>query len=342
MTDSTAVSDLQRQTDQFRARLIAMDRQASAVLSESFSGVLGALEPRINALDAAIAERIASGEPVSQAWLFQQERYRILQRETRTLMTQYGAITETVTTAAQQAAVRASLVEAGRELLAVSGGSDIATLAAGWAAIPEQSVINMVGALQASTPLGQLFQSFGPDAVRDVNRALVQGLALGLGPRETARSVRSALNITRARAETIVRTEVMRASRQSLAAAFEDSGVVTALRWSAALSTRSCGYCLSQHGRTFPVGTVMQTHPNCRCSWSPVVADSDEWESGSSWLARQSIPTQQSILGIAAQAALSAGEVVLEDFAVTGFSQVWGPTGHVGSLAHALRQARRR
>jgi SPP1 gp7 family putative phage head morphogenesis protein len=336
-----AVSDLQRETDAFRQRLIAMDRQASAVLSQSFSQVLDGLEPRLQSLERQIAERLAAGETVSADWLFKQDRYRTLIRETNQLMTQYGAVTQTVTTAAQQAAVRASLAEAGRELMAVSGGSDVATLAAGWAAIPEQSIINMVGALQSSTPLGQLFASFGSDAVKDVNRALVQGLALGLGPRQTARTVRDALNISRARAETIVRTEVMRASRQSLAAAFEDSGVVVALRWSSARSPRTCGYCLSQHGRKFPLGSIMATHPACRCTWSPVVADADEWESGESWLRSQPLPTQQSVLGIAAGLAFAAGEVALSDFAVIGFDQRWGPVGNVGSLAQALRNARR-
>jgi SPP1 gp7 family putative phage head morphogenesis protein len=228
--------------------------------------------------------------------------------------------------------------------MAVSGGSDIAQLAAGWAAIPEQSVINMVGALQQSTPLGQLFQSFGSDAVKDVNRAMIQGLALGLAPRETARTVRSALNISRARAETIVRTETLRASREAMDAAFQESGVVKGWRWSAAISERTCIFCLSMHGSIHKLGEPLASHPACRCSKSPWIGNGDDapWESGESWLRRQPQATRRSILGTAAEVAFTAGEVVLTDFQRIGFDDAWGAWGAAGSLQHAIKQARRR
>jgi SPP1 gp7 family putative phage head morphogenesis protein len=341
MTDRTAVSDLQRETDAFRQRLIAMDRQASAVLSQSFAQVLDGLEPRLQSLERQIAQRLAAGETVSADWLFKQDRYRTLIRETNQLMTQYGAVTQTVTTAAQQAAVRASLAEAGRELMAVSGGSDIAQLAAGWAAIPEQSVINMVGALQASTPLGQLFAGFGPDAVKDVNRALVQGLALGLNPRETARSVRSALNISRARAETIVRTETLRAANKSMIAAFEESGVVKGWRWSASLSPRTCVACLSRHGKVYPLSKAMDRHVNCRCSASPWIGDGSdvEWESGSDWLKRQPPSLQDTVLGREGGSLFRSGNLLLDDFERVTTSRAWGPSVSDGGVQWAKRQA---
>jgi SPP1 gp7 family putative phage head morphogenesis protein len=341
MTDATAVSDLQRETDAFRQRLITMDRQASAVLSQSFSQVLDGLEPRLQSLERQIAERLAAGETVSADWLFKQDRYRTLIRETNQLMTQYGAVTQTVTTAAQQAAVRASLVEAGRELMAVSGGSDIAQLAAGWAAIPEQSVINMVGALQQSTPLGQLFAGFGPDAVKDVNRALVQGLALGLNPRETANNLRSALNITRARAETIVRTETLRAANKSMIAAFEESGVVKGWRWSASLSPRTCVACLSRHGKVYPLSKAMDRHVNCRCSASPYIGDGSdvEWESGSDWIKRQPAALQDTVLGREGGSLFRSGNLLLEDFERVTTSPQWGSSVSDGGLQWAKRQA---
>jgi hypothetical protein len=217
MTDATRISDLQRETDAFRQRLINMDRQASQVLGAAYADTLKALQPRLDALESQIAARIASGEPFSQAWLFQQARYRELIRQTDVLIDQYGAATKAVTTAAQQAAVRGSFVEAGQMLLPISGGSDeLAQLVAGWASVPDSTIQRMVGALQESTPLGQLFAGYGDDAVKDVNRALIRGAALGLGARETARAVQSALNISRARSETIVRTETLRASNASV------------------------------------------------------------------------------------------------------------------------------
>lgn len=338
-------SHLQRETDAFRARLIRHDRRASAILSSVYADTLTQLESRLAALEADIAARLAAGETFSPSWLFRQARYQELITQVRVLMTQYGQSTGVVLTAAQQAAMRDALRYAGAQLAPISDGSgELLQVVAGWASIPDSSIQHLVGALQASTPLGQTLASYGPDAVQAVNRALTQGMALGLGAQEIGRDVAMALSITRARAETLVRTEVMRAARQSVMAAYEQSGVVTAVRWSASLSARTCGYCLSMHGTEHPIGTVMATHPACRCSWSPITRRTDRsllGPTGEQWFDAQPVPVQQSILGIAAQAAYAAGDVALSDFRVTGYDQQWGPWGQVASLSQALRHARR-
>jgi SPP1 gp7 family putative phage head morphogenesis protein len=345
MTDATRISDLQRETDAFRQRLINMDRQASQVLGAAYADTLKALQPRLDALESQIAARIASGEPFSQAWLFQQARYRELIRQTDVLIDQYGAATKAVTTAAQQAAVRGSFVEAGQMLLPISGGSDeLAQLVAGWASVPDSTIQRMVGALQESTPLGQLFAGYGDDAVKDVNRALIRGAALGLGARETARAVQSALNISRARSETIVRTETLRASNAALLAAFQASGVVSGWRWSASLSLRTCAACLSRHGKVYPLSKAMDRHVNCRCSMSPYLGNGDdvEWETGEKWLKRQPNAVQDNILGKEGGSLFRSGDVLLSDFERVTQSSVWGDSVGDGGVRWAKSQAEKR
>lgn len=263
-----------------------MESESTRLLSATYADALTVLEPRILALSEQIAAAQAAGETVNLSWLFQQERYQELRRQLLTLMDQYGEATKLITTEAQKVIVRESLQHAGQTLLSVSGGSgdEIATLARGWASVPDESIINLVGAMQSGTPLDATIQSYGVDAVQDVQQALTRGLALGDSAQMTTQVIR-ALGVTRARAESLTRTEIMRASRAATTAAYIQSGVVEKVRWSAALSSRTCGYCLSRHGKTYPLGTVMESHPNCfpagtLCSGPEVVGSSVRWYVG--------------------------------------------------------------
>lgn len=337
-------STLQRQTDAFRAKVLAMESESTRLLSQTYADALTVLEPRILALSKQIEEARANGQEPGISWLFQQERYQELRRQLLTLMDQYGEATKLITTEAQKVIVRESLQHAGQTLLSVSGGSgeEIATLARGWASVPDESIINLVGAMQSGTPVDAVIQSYGVDAVQDVQQALTRGLALGDSAQMTTQVIR-ALGVTRARAESLVRTETMRAARSATAAAYEQSGVVTKLRWSASLSERTCGFCLSRHGKLFPLGTTMATHPACRCSWSPYLGKglSDQWQSGESWLKEQPLTVQQDILGKLGAADFNAGNLQLADFERTGFDKDWGPTGYFGGVGHARQVATR-
>lgn len=337
-------SELQRRTDEFRQKVLAMEAESTRLLSATYADALTVLEPRIIELAKQIEEARQNGEEPGISWLFQQERYQELRRQLLTLMDQYGATTKVITTEAQKVIVREALVNAGEMLLPVSGGSggELATLARGWASVPDSSVIEMVGALQDGTPVDAVIRSYGTDSVQAVQQALTRGLALGDSASMTTQALR-ALGITRARAESLVRTETMRAARSATAAAYEQSGVVTKLRWSASLSATSCGFCISRHGSLWPLGTTMATHPACRCSWSPYLGKgiSDEWQSGESWLKEQPLTVQQDILGKLGQADWAAGHLTLEDFERTSYDKDWGPTGHFGGVEWARKQAQK-
>lgn len=281
-----ARSRLQRDIDSFRARLVRMEAQATDALSAAYADTLATLDTQIVALAQQIASAQAAGETVNPSWLFQQARYQELRRQVLVQMERYAAQTHAVITAAQHAVIPASLQQAGVVLAPVSGGSgELAQLITSWAQLPERSIANMVGALQQGTPLEQSLARFGVDAAMQAQRTLVRGLALGWGADKTAREVRSSLGITRTAAERLTRTETMRAARTAAMAAYEQSGVVTMVRWSASLSARTCGYCLSRHGTLYPLGTIMATHPNCfpagtLCSGPEVVGSSVRWYVG--------------------------------------------------------------
>ncbi len=80
----------------------------------------------------------------------------------------------------------------------------------------------------------------------------------------------------------------------------------------------------------------LDDHPNGRCAMAPVLKGWEnagpEWETGSDWLAKQGIETQEKILGKAGAAAYRAGAVRLTDFVGQKQDKDWGSMRYAKSL----------
>jgi len=111
-----------------------------------------------------------------------------------------------------------------------------------------------------------------------LSRTLANGLIDGSAPSKIARDMVDQIgSLSRTRAEAIARTEIISAHAEGQLDAFDELGIenVSAeAEWSTAGDDRVCDDCANMEG------TVMTTdeargqiplHPNCRCSWIPVV-----------------------------------------------------------------------
>ena len=99
-------------------------------------------------------------------------------------------------------------------------------------------------------PLALLFAGFGTEAAQSANSILLRALLNGDNPLVAARALRTALNTSLYRAQTIARTEMLNAYRDSNLANYQaNSDVVDGWVWTADLSARTC----------FPRGTMIQT-----------------------------------------------------------------------------------
>lgn len=111
---------------------------------------------------------------------------------------------------------------------------------------------------------------------QQMNRILADGLSQGIGPRELGRRMDKAIDgLTRTRAVTIARTEIIQAHAEGQLDSFEDLGVQEVgvmAEWSTAGDDRVCDMCVELEGEVMTVEEargLIPRHPNCRCAWIP-------------------------------------------------------------------------
>ncbi len=108
-----------------------------------------------------------------------------------------------------------------------------------------------------------------------MSRFLTDGLVQGQNPRTIAKQLTDKLGIEARRAETIARTEIIRAHAEGQLLAFEKLGVEevgAAVEWSTAGDGRVCPLCRPLQGVVLTLDEakgMIPRHPNCRCAWIP-------------------------------------------------------------------------
>ena len=112
---------------------------------------------------------------------------------------------------------------------------------------------------------------------RVMTRTLTDALVQGMNPLDAARLLEDNVDgIGRARAETIARTELIRAHASGQLDAFEDLGVEelgVAVEWLITEDDKVCPQCESLSGVVLTLDEARERsiplHPNCRCAWIP-------------------------------------------------------------------------
>ena len=195
--------------------------------------------------------------------------------------------------------------------------------------LPRAAFETIVGASGDGTPLRGVLSRYGAVAASEATQTLRNAIAEGWGPRETARRLRKILGVAQWQAETLARSEQLRAYRESTLMTYQNSGgLVTHYQRLAALDARTCPVCLSLHLTTYRADEAMPTHPNDRCTMVPVLRGREApplGETGQQWFDRQSPVVQRQILGKGKAELYSAGDLQLADLVVTWFDETWGP-----------------
>jgi len=111
-------------------------------------------------------------------------------------------------------------------------------------------------------------------------RTLTLGMAEGRNPRELARQLnRTVASLTRTRALTIARTEIIYAHAEGQLDGLEDLGfkkVSVQVEWMTAGDERVCDRCAHLEGVVMKIAQargLIPLHPNCRCAFAPAMSD---------------------------------------------------------------------
>lgn len=291
---------------------------------------------------AKIAAAKAAGQPLSPAWLYQQDRLKGAISTTKVQMAKYAAAASEQVKAAQWSAVQAATKHAAKLGTTALVGAGIH---GGFTELNPDNLRHLVGFLADGSPLDHLFGSLAVESAAQARQALIIGMAHGKGSIWMAQQVDAALDLPRWRAETIMRTETARVYRAAASETYQaNAEVLEGWVWTAALDSRTCPACLVMDGTLHPIGSTLDGHPRCRCAmvprtktWAQLgVGDAPDTRppvrSGKAWLEAQAPSVQRAILGPAKFKAWSSGQVTLDDLVARTKSPTWGTMRRERSL----------
>ena len=110
---------------------------------------------------------------------------------------------------------------------------------------------------------------------KQIMAEITDGMLRGDSMDKVAKAIDDRIDsIGRARAETLARTETMKAFNEGSLTQYDKHGI-TEVEWLAAPGERTCDECMSLDGQRFPIDSKPDCplHPNCRCVLLPVIPD---------------------------------------------------------------------
>jgi SPP1 gp7 family putative phage head morphogenesis protein len=291
------------------------------------------------------AARLAGIDP-SPAWLYQERRLSALLDSITDQAAQWARTAEpAVRDLAYGAAADAA--RNARNLTTEAARMDLPGVEASFTDLAPENMATILGHLAPGGPLRDLLVSIGAETAMAAQEALLTGVILGKGSDWIGRQLQQALDIPRWRADTIARTEALRAYRETSRETYRKSNVVSKWEWQAALDRRTCPACVAMHGSVFSVEERLDGHPRCRCAMIPVTKTWAELgmdpaldemnprvptETGPEWLKRQPPATQRAVLGPGKYDLYANGKADLPDFVARTHSPEWGTMRRERSL----------
>lgn len=333
-TDPAPTSLLYVIADQQWARLAAQDDAVLATMRARWQAVEDAATRALTEVTADIDAARLAGQDVSPAWLYRQARYRQMLATVAEQAALYGGYASQTTSALQAWAVGQAAADA------QALGSQAAGVWAGDFLTPNPAnLLATVGFLADGSPLADLFGEYGAEAVARVRDLMAQAITMGWGSAKTARMFRATLGMLATRAETVARTELHRAYRETSRRTYEaNADVVVGWYWRAHIDPRTCPGCVAMDGTFHGVEDTLDGHPRCRCAMVPTTGQEAE-RNGLQWLRAQSPATQRAMLGPSKASALAAGEVDWGDLVTRTHDPRWGTMRREATLAEMRARA---
>jgi hypothetical protein len=165
--------------------------------------------------------------------------------------------------------------------------------------LPADAVEALLGFLDPGGPLYKRLGELPNVTAQRVANAIVEGVALGRGPRLNARII-NALGMGLTDAMRMMRTAQLWAYREANRASYiANADVVRGWTWMAELDGSTCMSCIAMHGTEHSVEETLNDHHNGRCAMVPLVGDRPNpiEQSGEDWFRGQDEAAQRASMG---------------------------------------------
>lgn len=285
--------------EKFKEALAKRETRAVREILAAYGEILKNLEPQIKKLE----KELENNPDVSMTDVFTLERLKNLEKQIEIEIEKF----------ANQAAETVAANQRINAVRAVSDASEM--LGASFVSLPKSAIETFVGMSADGSSLTAAFKNLAPHAVQSVRNKILEGIALGYNLRKTASRIRQAFGRNAARALTITRTATMTAYREATRETYKkNSRIVQGWIWYAGLGTRTCVVCWAMHGTVHSNDEAMGSHPNCRCTMLPYLAEKSLIETGEEQFEKLSKEEQVEILGKDAYEKYKEGNIELSDF----------------------------
>jgi len=311
---------------EFRDELARLD----AAVVDVMLGQWRQVETALIADMEAFAARFEPGQSLTPGQVLRMERYQALQAQVTAQLTALEGAAGPLITAGQNQAAGLGALQAATTLDSLGVGLTFNQLST-------KATQNIIALARAGKPLAELLQPMYGAASEGIIRELINGVALGYGPRKIARNMaRDGMTDALNHLLLVSRDQYNRAARTAAFQRYEDSGVVRGYtRRCARQAGRTCIACIALDGKFYPLSVPFFAHPQCRCTAIPAVRGVDMQSrlgSGQSWFEGLDEDAQIATMGRGRWEAWKAGELPWDKMAVKTNHPVWGPGVRVANV----------
>lgn len=330
------MSALDEHLKRHRRRIIEREEQTVREILAAYDEIERELKRLFRELQNKILKAQAAGAEISPSWFNREDRLKSLIAQVNRQIAIFGSRVTPIVTREQEAAFLLAVTQTRELVLGVAGDAE-AGIGASFSPRVVETAVGMMG---NGSPLNSYFtKTLAPAVAEKIKSEVVKAAVTGTGFKTIARRLEAAGDITRSRALSMARTEVLRVGRETTRQIFEDnSDIVSEWEWVAAKSSRTCAACLALDGRRFSVDTPFPQHPNCRCQMIAVIngVTRPKRTIGRDWFARQSDEVKEKTLGVGGLKAYKDGEVTLDDFVGWTNSKEFGRAVYTKPLSRIM------
>lgn len=316
----------------WRQRLLAYERAPMLQMQSVYQTSWQRLQQEID----RYTQRIEQGDPLLPGLMHRRQAAQDAQQAIEAEIERLNRAAETLTTAMQERAVSQAHTSV-QEMVNAQVRVEM------WLRRPNfQAVEALIGFASDGSPLADVLAHASQGRAAAMVDLLAQNVALGVNPMATARQMRDQFGTVLRRAQTIARTETVRAFRESshLSMVANDD-IVSGWVWLSSLSARTCVSCFAMHNTWHPLTEKLQDHPAGRCVMSPHVKGTPKpTPNGAERFAQLTPEQQRAAMGPAKYAAWQDGAFDFRDLAGVHTDPRWGKSVRERSLTSLVGRER--